>query len=80
MATLYSCVRWVFVCLFVCFLFQGTWRVMGGTELRVDWWLQNVREMDHRWEDHIERVRVDVDNINVTRDNAKGLNVVHTAI
>ena len=53
---------------------------MGGTELRVDWWLQNVREMDHRWEDHIERVRVDVDNINVTRDNAKGLNVVHTAI
>ena len=39
-----------------------------------------MREMDRRWEDHVERVRADMDWINVTRDKVEWLNVVDRAV
>jgi len=39
-----------------------------------------MREMDRGWEDHVERVRADVDEINVTRNVVECLNVVDMAV
>jgi hypothetical protein len=39
-----------------------------------------VREMDSRWEEHVEGVRADMDWINVTRGKVEWLNVVDRAV